>query len=444
MNTDNITVPEVQRALILQGGGALAAYQVGALKELINDLKKKIGYKEGLLFDIVAGTSMGAFNAAVLVGNVVNRNKTWEDAAEELDNFWTKENSLSSKVEFSKWWKADGNIQNMAYASDEALRKYYSVKEYLIHGTPRVCTPPLITKLDTKFGDQKDNLWYHHSNKPLEDTITKYSKKHDSKELRIVTSIEKHQPRLLVVSVDVAKGIPVTFDSYHKEGEEPNNSLYYGDGITIDHIMASGTIPEFYDFRVIGGSQFCDGGLISNTPFRELLQAHQEYWLKVIKDKDNGKIPSLEIYIINNHPSKGSPIDDYDHDGVKDRINDITFYDRNSVYDENVFNTYTDYVKIIHKLKHLAKSYIDETRFDNFKNDIENYLKSTCAKSKSSIGEHRTCKEVLDSMITLAKVIRIENTGYDDSISGKGADFTSESIEALIKKGQNDARKCLA
>ncbi len=30
-------------------------------------------------------------------------------------------------------------------------------------------TPPFITKLDTKFGDQKDNLWYHHSNKPLED-----------------------------------------------------------------------------------------------------------------------------------------------------------------------------------------------------------------------------------------------------------------------------------
>ncbi len=59
--------------------------------------------------------------------------------------------------------------------------------------------------------------------------------------------------------------------------------------------MASGTIPEFYDFREIGGRQFCDGGLISNTPFRELLQAHQEYWLKVIKDKENEKIPNLEM-----------------------------------------------------------------------------------------------------------------------------------------------------
>jgi hypothetical protein len=59
----------------------------------------------------------------------------------------------------------------------------------------------------------------------------------------------------------------------------------------------------------------------------------------------------------------------------------------------------------------------------------------------TNVYEYRTYKEVLDSVITLAKVTRIENTGYDDSISGKGADFTSESIEALIKKGRNDALK---
>jgi hypothetical protein len=62
---------------------------------------------------------------------------------------------------------------------------------------------------------------------------------------------------------------------------------------------------------------------------------------------------------INNHPPEGVLIDDYDHDGVKDRINDITFYDRNSAYDENVFSTYTDYVKIIHELKDLARQSID-------------------------------------------------------------------------------------
>ena len=32
MNTNNITVPETQRALVLQGGGALGAYQVGGIR----------------------------------------------------------------------------------------------------------------------------------------------------------------------------------------------------------------------------------------------------------------------------------------------------------------------------------------------------------------------------------------------------------------------------
>ena len=36
---------------------------------------------------------MGAMNAAVLVGNVINRNKTWEEAAVELGNFWTDDNN---------------------------------------------------------------------------------------------------------------------------------------------------------------------------------------------------------------------------------------------------------------------------------------------------------------------------------------------------------------
>jgi hypothetical protein len=115
----------------------------------------------------------------------------------------------------------------------------------------------------------------------------------------------------------------------------------------------SGTIPEFYDFRKLGGSQFCDSGLLSNTPFRELLQAHQNYWLRVI-DKDKQKIPDLEVYIVNLHPSRGDVIQEDDHDGVKDRINDITFFDRNSRYDENAVDTATDYLEIIDKPKNIC------------------------------------------------------------------------------------------
>ncbi|MGB8033193.1 MAG: patatin-like phospholipase family protein, partial [Nitrososphaeraceae archaeon] len=104
-NSSN-NIPETQRALVLQGGGALGAYEVGVLKVLCDKLieGKGNGKKEGPLFDIIAGTSIGAMNAAVLVSNIVNRNKTWEEAVQELENFWTDDKiGLSSNPDYIKW-----------------------------------------------------------------------------------------------------------------------------------------------------------------------------------------------------------------------------------------------------------------------------------------------------------------------------------------------------
>ncbi len=44
----------------------------------------------------------------------------------------------------------------------------------------------------------------------------------------------------------------------------------------------------------------------------------------------------------------------------------------------------------------------------------------------------------------LTKVIRIENTNYINSISGKGGDFTTQTIEELIKEGEKDATNTLS
>src|SRR5918911_1398150 len=358
------TIPQKQRALVLQGGGALGAYEAGALSVLCKyfsdqDERKNNneGKKDRPLFDIVAGTSMGAMNAAVLVSNVVNRNKTWEEAAKELENFWIDEQKgLSSAPDFSKWWWEKAKKQNKLTASPEAARRYYSVKEYFRYGTPNTFSslPP---KPDSKFADP-DNTWLVHDSKPLQSTIERYSKDENNEKLRIATSWEKREPRLLVISVDVAEGKTVAFDSYYltrAEKEDPENSLYEGDGITIDHVMASGTIPMFYEFREIGGRKFCDGGILSNTPFRELLQAHRHYWTRVV-DEDRAKIPDLDVYIINVHPSKQDTIPD-NHDAVKDRINDIIQSDRNSHYDEMVTDLVTDYTDLIDELKELAKSH---------------------------------------------------------------------------------------
>ena len=87
--------PERQRALVLQGGGALGAYEVGAIKGLYETLTKgQVKNDPGEdskapLFDIIAGTSIGAMNAAVLIGNI-QKGKSWGDAIIEREKFWTQ------------------------------------------------------------------------------------------------------------------------------------------------------------------------------------------------------------------------------------------------------------------------------------------------------------------------------------------------------------------
>ncbi len=54
---------------------------------------------------------------------------------------------------------------------------------------------------------------------------------------------------------------------------------------------------------------FWDGGIASNTPLRELIQSHKDYWLDVKgKGKDDAIIPDLDVYIVDVWPTKDTII----------------------------------------------------------------------------------------------------------------------------------------
>ena len=77
-------IPEKERALVLQGGGSLGAYEAGAYRaiyEFLSNRDEEGGEKGRSMFNIVAGTSIGAINAAVIVSYVVE-NQTYEGSAE--------------------------------------------------------------------------------------------------------------------------------------------------------------------------------------------------------------------------------------------------------------------------------------------------------------------------------------------------------------------------
>jgi len=83
-------IPEKQRAIVFAGGGSLGAYEAGAYKaihEFITKIDEAQGVRGKPVFDIIAGTSIGPMNAAVLVSHVVE-NGTYEGSAQRLADFW--------------------------------------------------------------------------------------------------------------------------------------------------------------------------------------------------------------------------------------------------------------------------------------------------------------------------------------------------------------------
>ena len=139
-------VPDGQRALVLQGGGSLGAYEAGAyqaLYERISKTDREKGENNKPFLNIVAGTSIGAINAAIIKSYVVETD-TWNGSAERLNEFWeylSKESSFDQMPGFTAWWDYLHNNIHSGIASGEAARRYYSAMEFSITGVPTVFSP---------------------------------------------------------------------------------------------------------------------------------------------------------------------------------------------------------------------------------------------------------------------------------------------------------------
>ena len=202
------------RTLVLQGGGALGAYEAGVFRVLYNWIKKDIPDDNENMFDIVAGTSIGAINAAFLVSYVIKRRKeenktigeSWEGSGEGLEEFW--KSGLASNVNLNKWWPFSWdekswisgwetlNGTNSSISKWEAARRYYSAKEFIISGAPNVFSPHLTPTIDSKFFDNfiVPNVWYRYDNSRLRRSLNKAIR------FPIGTSHDENEPRLLAIA----------------------------------------------------------------------------------------------------------------------------------------------------------------------------------------------------------------------------------------------------
>jgi predicted acylesterase/phospholipase RssA len=203
--------------------------------------------------------------------------------------------------------------------------------------------------------------------------------------------------------------------------------------------MASATLPEFFEYEEIFGHKFWDGGLLSNTPIRELIQAHKDFWEYKLDSKElensileeaSFNVPDLELYMVNLWHSNDD-VAPSDPDGMTDRLKDIKLHDQYYVK-ESILQTH--YINLIEKLIQLGISKKNNNNNYELKKDINKILQNYTA----SIDTTEVPKKYLDiikAQFKITKIESIEQRDDDDTISAKDGDFTSETINKLIKDG---------
>lgn len=200
-----------QTVLLLQGGGALGAYQAGAY-----DALDAAGYQP----DWVVGVSIGAINAAIIAGN------RQQDRVARLRLFWQRITAPTAALAQAK------------LPGQGAAEQSIGAAQALLAGQPGFFRP-----------------WW-----PAEWLINAPVSFYDTSALRRTLLelvdfdlINRGDVRLSLGAVEVESGNNIYFD---------NTQMRLGP----EHVMASGALPPGFPAVVIDGRAYWDGGLVSNTP----------------------------------------------------------------------------------------------------------------------------------------------------------------------------------
>ena len=225
------------RILLLQGGGALGAYHGGVYDGIA---------AVGFVPDWVVGISIGAINAALIVGNPPERR------VERLHEFWNRVSAQSPFVLPATMDFARPMMNRMAATSAMffGIRGFYS---------PRM-PPPQFAAEGTM------GALSYYDTEPLRDTL---------EELVDFERINGGDIRLSLGVVNARSGESVYFDT---ESHQINAS----------HVMASGALPPGFPPVEIDGEFYFDGGIMSNTPLQYAAQDFRQNALIVQVDLFSG------------------------------------------------------------------------------------------------------------------------------------------------------------
>jgi NTE family protein len=216
-----------QLGLVLQGGGALGAYQAGAYQALS---------EHGYLPHWIAGISIGAINGAIIAGSPE------KERVVRLRTFWERiTETLALRPLLAGDW-ARGIFNELSALSTAAA------------GVAGFFRPRLLPVWLQPWGTQAALSFYDTA--PLRQTL---------EELVDFDLLNSGAIRLSVGAAHLLRGDSVYFDT-----QQPDFRL------GPEHIMASAALPPGFPPVEIDGEHFWDGGVLSNTPLDHLLDAERD------------------------------------------------------------------------------------------------------------------------------------------------------------------------
>jgi NTE family protein len=380
---------KIENVLVLQGGGSLGAFGCGVFKALAN---------KNIKIDIVAGTSIGGINAAIIAGSV---NK--EHPERTLEEFWLElgENSVNLSHPLFEWLYDKNRerlvraVENLLLTADE-VNSLLSTTSSILYGNDKFFVPrwrvDYMLKDPQYFDPSKWTYIYDHS--------------HLVKTLEHYIDFNKLQPdgnpnaRLIMNAVNVLTSQPLTFDSSRQK-------------ITSKHILATSAYPSdnFPWVELEEGVYAWDGALLSNTPFSEVIDASP------VIDKN--------LVFVENFPKNVEKLPD-NLPMVYHRARDIMFCDKTQ-RQIKMAKVVTRYLKYIEELHHLIEKNIDPAKID--KKQVEK-LRHTYTKLRRDRGAE------IKNIIHITRDEPFPRY-YEDT------DFSLETIRSSIKQGESKTNEIL-
>jgi NTE family protein len=215
-------------ALVLQGGGALGAYQAGVYEGL---------HEAGIRSNWLAGISIGALNAAIIAGSPEN------ERVDRLREFW--ETICACPV---GWPAGEGLADSLPFAFDmRSLHNTFAAMRALFQGQPGFFKPRFPSPLWSPFSGDAATSFYDTA--PLNQTLER---------LVDFDRLNSGEVRVSVGAVNVRTGNLTYFDTTERR-------------LGPKHVMASGALPPGFPAVEIDGEHYWDGGVVWNTPLSRVL-----------------------------------------------------------------------------------------------------------------------------------------------------------------------------